>query len=175
MNKKEYKNTLEEVLGVIDSSAFYSGVEEMKNFDVTIHPNGVDSGVYCSKPNGEGWYEEEDWKPQGKDWVVYHFDTYDENEIKKAVKDYLKTHSHYITVEKAQSILIDKANKEQIEDRFYEFAQGLVDKYIEEIGSVYTLTDKDEVVDEDGGEMWYDDAKETAMKVLFERIAEMYK
>lgn len=87
MNKK-FEDALEYLYDIIETARFFSDVEEMTDFDITISPDGVDWGAYCSKPNNEGWFEEEDWMPQDG-WPVYHLKTDSKEEIKSVVWDYL--------------------------------------------------------------------------------------
>lgn len=90
---KEFKEIFEAVNSVIDTSRFYADVNLMTDYDITINPAGVDWGVYCSKPNNEGWYEEEDWMPRDG-WPVYHLKGDSLAEIEAVVIEYMNEYSH---------------------------------------------------------------------------------
>ena len=84
---KNFKDTFDYICEIIGSAEFYAN-SEMTDFDITINPNGVDWGAYCSKPNNGGWWTEEDWVPE-EGWPVYHLKTDNEDEIIAVVKKYL--------------------------------------------------------------------------------------
>ena len=79
-----------------------------------------------------------------------------------------------ISIFDAEQKVIRRAMNEQVEDRAYEMAQELVDKYIKEVEDEYAVTDANGV-ECDGecadGSMWYDEVREDAKRVIFEKLA----
>lgn len=81
-----------------------------------------------------------------------------------------------ISIFDAEQKVREFANKELIEDRVYELAQDLVNKYIGKVEEEFTITDENGVeCDGDNGTMWYDDVREDAMKIIFEKINAFFK
>lgn len=72
-----------------------------------------------------------------------------------------------ISIFDAEQKVKELANKELIEYRVYELVQDLVNKYIGKVEEEFTITDEngDKCVG-----MWYDDVKEDAMNIIFERL-----
>lgn len=70
-----------------------------------------------------------------------------------------------ISIFDAEQKVREFANKELVEDRVYELAQDLVNKYIDKVEEEFAITD------ENGNDtMWYDDVREDAMKIIFEKL-----
>ena len=69
------------------------------------------------------------------------------------------------------------AEKEPIEDRVYELAQELAEKYTAEVENNHRIVDDDsgeEVSEDADGTMWYDEVREDAKKIIFEKIADFF-
>lgn len=77
-----------------------------------------------------------------------------------------------ISIFDAEQKVREFANKELIEDRVYELAQSLADKYIKQVEDEYGVECDGESVD---GSMWYDEVKEDTMKILFEKLDAFFK
>lgn len=77
-----------------------------------------------------------------------------------------------ISIFDAEQKVREFANKELIEDRVYELAQDLVDKYIKQVEDEYGV--ECDAVDLDGS-MWYDEVREDAKKILFEKLDAFFK
>ena len=78
-----------------------------------------------------------------------------------------------ISIFDAEQKVREFANKELVEDRVYELAQDLVNKYIDKVEEEFAITDVNGA--ECAGEscvdtMWYDDVREDAMKIIFEKL-----
>ena len=83
-----------------------------------------------------------------------------------------------ISIFDAEQKVREFANKELVEDRVYELAQDLVNKYIDKVEEEFAITDVNGV--ECVGEscvdtMWYDDVREDAMKIIFEKLDAFFK
>jgi len=91
--------------------------------------------------------------------------------VKESVKRVLNEGGRPITAEQAGQMLMSYADNNEFGDRFYEFAQDLCNRAIQDIESKYTIVDVDGVpyTDEDE-EMWYDDYRDDFMKAVFEKI-----
>ena len=75
-----------------------------------------------------------------------------------------------ISIFDAEQKVREFANKELVEDRVYELAQDLVNKYIGKVEEEFAITD------ENGDDtMWYDDVREDAMKIIFEKLDAFFK
>lgn len=75
-----------------------------------------------------------------------------------------------ISIFDAEQKVREFANKELVEDRVYELAQGLVNKYINKVEEEFAITD------ENGDDtMWYDEVREDAMKIIFEKLDAFFK
>lgn len=83
-----------------------------------------------------------------------------------------------ISIFDAEQKVREFANKELIEDRVYELAQDLVNGYIKKVEDEYAVTDENGV-ECDGecgdGYMWYDEVREDAMKIIFEKLDIFFK
>lgn len=82
-----------------------------------------------------------------------------------------------ISVTDAEQKVMELANAEQIEDRVYELAKELAEKYSSEVEEKFKIVDYDgeEVSDENcDGSMWYDEVRDTAMKCLFEKLSAFF-
>lgn len=83
-----------------------------------------------------------------------------------------------ISIFDAEQKVREFANKELVEDRVYELAQDLVNKYIDKVEKEFAITDENGV-ECDGescdGTMWYDDARDDAMKIIFEKLDAFFK
>lgn len=77
-----------------------------------------------------------------------------------------------ISIFDAEQKVREFANKELIEDRVYELAQDLADKYIKQVEDEYGVECDGESAD---GSMWYDEVKEDTMKILFEKLDAFFK
>ena len=75
-----------------------------------------------------------------------------------------------ISIFDAEQKVREFANKELVEDRVYELAQDLVNKYIGKVEEEFAITD----VNGDGT-MWYDDVRDDAMKIIFEKLDAFFK
>lgn len=83
-----------------------------------------------------------------------------------------------VTIQRAEGKVRELAENEQIEDRVYELAQSLVDGYISEINAGNTIVDCDgnPCTGEDAdGSMWYDEVREDAKKIIFEKLSEFFR
>ena len=75
-----------------------------------------------------------------------------------------------ISIFDAEQKVREFANNELVEDRVYELAQGLVNKYIGKVEEEFAITD------ENGDDtMWYDEVREDAMKIIFEKLDAFFK
>lgn len=85
-----------------------------------------------------------------------------------------------INIFDAEQKVREMANNEMIEDRIYELAQELTEGYICRIHA------NNEVLDADGnpcdmlnpdrdGSMWYDEVRDDAMRILFEKMGEFFR
>lgn len=82
-----------------------------------------------------------------------------------------------ISITDAETKVMELANNEHIEDRVYELAKELVEKYTSEVEEKFNIVDYDgeKVSDENhDGSMWYDEVRETAMKCLFEKLSAFF-
>ena len=75
-----------------------------------------------------------------------------------------------ISIFDAEQKVREFANKELVEDRVYELAQDLVNKYIDKVEEEFAITD----VNGDDT-MWYDDVRDDAMKIIFEKLDAFFK
>lgn len=75
-----------------------------------------------------------------------------------------------ISIFDAEQKVREFANKELVEDRVYELAQDLVNKYINKVEEEFAITD----VNGDDT-MWYDDVRDDAMKIIFEKLDVFFK
>lgn len=75
-----------------------------------------------------------------------------------------------ISIFDAEQKVREFANKELVEDRVYELAQDLVNKYIGKVEEEFAITD----VNGDDT-MWYDDVRDDAMKIIFEKLDAFFK
>ena len=70
-----------------------------------------------------------------------------------------------ISIFDAEQKVREFANNELVEDRVYELAQDLVNKYIDKVEEEFAITD------ENGDDtMWYDEVREDAIKIIFEKL-----
>lgn len=76
-----------------------------------------------------------------------------------------------ISIEEANSLIFDMLRREHIEDRFYELACDLFQKYVTKIAEENEIEDWG-TVDEEGGEMWYDESQDEFLRCAFARIKE---
>ena len=75
-----------------------------------------------------------------------------------------------ISVFDAEQKVREFANNELVEDRVYELAQDLVNKYIDKVEEEFAITD------ENGDDtMWYDEVREDAIKIIFEKLDAFFK
>ena len=75
-----------------------------------------------------------------------------------------------ISIFDAEQKVREFANNELVEDRVYELAQDLVNKYIGKVEGEFAI------IDENGDDtMWYDDVREDAMKIIFEKLDAFFK
>ena len=75
-----------------------------------------------------------------------------------------------ISIFDAEQKVREFANKELVEDRVYELAQDLVNKYIDKVEEEFAITD------ENGDDtMWYDEVREDAIKIIFEKLDAFFK
>ena len=74
-----------------------------------------------------------------------------------------------ISIFDAEQKVREFANKELVEDRVYELAQDLVNKYIDKVEEEFAITDENGV-ECVGESLWYDDVREDAMKIIFEKL-----
>ena len=82
-----------------------------------------------------------------------------------------------ISVTDAEIKVMELANNEKIEDRVYELAKELAEKYSSEVEEKFKIVDCDgeEVSDENcDGSMWYDEVRDTAMRCLFEKLSAFF-
>lgn len=77
-----------------------------------------------------------------------------------------------IEISTAEEMVCLMADGEQIEDRVYEMAQGLVNQYIGKVEANLEIAGLDEL---GSGEEWYDEAREEAMKIIFEKLSEFFR
>jgi hypothetical protein len=75
-----------------------------------------------------------------------------------------------ISIFDAEQKVREFANNELVEDRVYELAQDLVNKYIGKVEEEFAITDEN-----GDGTMWYDDVREDAMKIIFEKLDAFFK
>ena len=83
-----------------------------------------------------------------------------------------------ISIFDAEQKVREFANKELVEDRVYELAQDLVNKYIDKVEEEFAITDVNgvECVGEScDGTMWCDDVRDDAMKIIFEKLDAFFK
>ena len=83
-----------------------------------------------------------------------------------------------ISIFDAEQKVREFANKELVEDRVYELAQDLVNKYIDKVEEEFAITDVNgaECVGEScDGTMSYDDVRDDAMKIIFEKLDAFFK
>ena len=83
-----------------------------------------------------------------------------------------------ISIFDAEQKVREFANKELVEDRVYELAQDLVNKYIDKVEEEFAITDVNggEYVGEScDGTMWYDNVRDDAMKIIFEKLDAFFK
>ena len=79
-----------------------------------------------------------------------------------------------ISIFDAEQNVIRLAMNEQVEDRAYEMAQDLVDKYIKQVEHEFAVTDANGVEcygESADGSMWYDEVREDAKRVICEKLA----
>lgn len=75
-----------------------------------------------------------------------------------------------ISIFDAEQKVREFANNELVEDRVYELAQDLVNKYIDKVEEEFAITD------ENGDDtMWYDEVREDAIKIIFEKLDAFFK
>lgn len=79
-----------------------------------------------------------------------------------------------ISIFDAEQKVREFANKELVEDRVYELAQDLVNKYIDKVEEEFAITDENGV-ECVGESLWYDDVREDAMKIIFEKLDAFFK
>lgn len=77
-----------------------------------------------------------------------------------------------INIYEAENLVRKMANDELIQDRVYELAQGLTEKYIEKVAGTNEIDGLDEY---GSGEEWYDEVKEEAMHILFEKLSAFFR
>ena len=85
---------------------------------------------------------------------------------------------HNLSIHQAEEKVCKLAENEHIEDRVYELAQSLVDGYISKINVENTIVDCDgNACTGDGadGSMWYDEVRENAKKIIFEKLSEFFR
>lgn len=83
-----------------------------------------------------------------------------------------------ISIFDAEQKVREFANKELVEDRVYELAQDLVNKYIDKVEEEFAITDVNgaECVGKSCVDtMWYDDVRDDAMKIIFEKLDAFFK
>lgn len=85
-----------------------------------------------------------------------------------------------ISITEAEGRVRDFANAEHIEDRVYELAQELVNDYICRVENRCFVTDADgrncnSYLHREDSEYWFDEVREDAKHIIFERIAEWIK
>ena len=83
-----------------------------------------------------------------------------------------------ISIFDAEQKVREFANKELVEDRVYELAQDLVNKYIDKVEEEFAITDVNGAECVGGscdGTMWYDDVRDDAMKIIFEKLDVFFK
>lgn len=82
-----------------------------------------------------------------------------------------------ISITDAETKVMELANFEKIEDRVYELAKELVEKYASEVEERFSIVDcdgKEVNVESNDGSMWYDEVRDTAMKCLFEKLSAFF-
>lgn len=91
--------------------------------------------------------------------------------IKSTESDLHRIEKKPIAIEQARQMLMSYIDNNDFWDRFYEFAQDLCNRAIQDIESKYSIVDIEGVpYTEDDSEMWYDDYRDDFMKAVFEKI-----
>lgn len=71
----------------------------------------------------------------------------------------------------AEEIVRQLAEKENIEDRVYEFVQSLADGYVEQVVNEYDVDD----AELDSGSEWYDEVHEEIYEKIFNELAKFFQ
>lgn len=85
---------------------------------------------------------------------------------------------HNLLIHQAEEKVCKLAENEHIEDRVYELAQSLVDGYISKVNAENTIVDYNGnpcTEDDSDGSMWYDEVREDAKKIIFEKLSEFFR
>jgi len=81
-----------------------------------------------------------------------------------------------ITKEKAVEMLLSFIDKENLGDRFYEFAQEVFQKAIASVEKEHIIVDVDGIpYTEEDDEMWYDDTFKEFLEKLADKLAKELK
>lgn len=107
-----------------------------------------------------------------KKQVIKINESYLKKIVKESVKKVLIENKTTITKHQAGMLLFSYLDNCGLGNRFYEFAQDLCDKAIQEIESKYIIVgsgDGTPYTDEDD-EMWYDEYRNDFMTAVFDKI-----
>ena len=91
--------------------------------------------------------------------------------VSESVKRVLREQKQTISSEQAERMLMSYIERNDFQDRAYEFAQDLCNQAINDIESKYTIVDANgEQWTDDEEIVWYDDIRDDFIKAVFEKL-----